>query len=171
MEGLTRSEMGLINFMKFIHFDYNMMFCIFIMHECSVMSSGEDDAVARAAVAKGLCYFLEEPIKPDDLICVMQQVYGPQKKPANMYPNECFTKELQELEEKEKEKQNSTQHRREVRSKKRKKRQRVRSKVAEHNNGESSNKKPRFVWTPDLHHKFVQAVLVLGDQSSTVFFL
>ncbi|RDY10567.1 hypothetical protein CR513_04896, partial [Mucuna pruriens] len=71
---------------------------------CAVIYSGGFDDVTRKALASGLCYFLEEPIRSNDLKYVWQHVYHSKASSARGTQNKdlqdmmCHAKGLQSSE-------------------------------------------------------------------------
>ncbi|KAK7308755.1 hypothetical protein VNO77_42384 [Canavalia gladiata] len=127
-----------------------------LLHEKEIpvifISSGGFDDVIWEALAKGSCYFLEEPILLKDLKYLWQHVYYSKQaqnaikrnhddngsmqreKKAELWPNyKCAAMEIEER--------------------------------REHKVGYADQKK-RVVWTPELHLKFTEAVALLGDKNA-----
>ncbi|XP_028794485.1 two-component response regulator ORR26-like [Neltuma alba] len=140
------------------------------------ISSGQDDGGAKAAFDKGSCYLLQEPIQSVDLISLWQQVYNSNNR-NSAQENHAAKSKQKVLESSEN--QDKTRH--DVRVKKKGKRgfnsnqvkldnnnhaaEKEGEETSEHNNNRFPWKKPRISWTSDLHHKFVQAISVLGENN------
>ncbi|XP_054810052.1 two-component response regulator ORR26 isoform X3 [Prosopis cineraria] len=133
------------------------------------ISSGEyKDDVTWKALANGSCYFLEEPVLLQDLKYVWQHVYHTQVNLANRTQEENCANEV-----------HGTLDDRKCMEKEKRKRfhmnfdsnhltafmeeEEEEDTEREQNYDEHPEKRPRIVWTPELHQKFLDAINVLSD--------
>ncbi|KAL1353299.1 hypothetical protein AAHE18_06G228600 [Arachis hypogaea] len=121
-----------------------------------MLSVDDDPRVMMKGIMHGACFYLVKPVRIEELKNIWQHVIRRNKndsqepeKPSNNHENPDSDqsskankkrKEQEEEEEEEEEDEN------------------------DHDNGDdpSAQKKPRVVWSVDLHHKFVTAVEQLG---------
>ncbi|XP_028786481.1 two-component response regulator ORR26-like [Neltuma alba] len=133
--------------------------------------SGEYDDVTWKALAEGSCFFLEEPILFQDLKYVWQHVYHTRVNLAKKTDKEnCVNKVHGTLDDRkclgqEKRKRlemnfdsnhlTAFMEQDEIEDTERKE-----------NYDEHAEKRPRIVWTPELHQKFLDAINVLSDRNN-----
>ncbi|KAF7808834.1 two-component response regulator ORR26-like [Senna tora] len=152
-------DMDTLSFLQFLHRkDIPVIF----------ISSGEYNEVTWKALAKGSCYFLEEPILFQDLKYVWQHVYHRKLYSAKRTQKaKCLDKvhgihDQRRCMQKDKRKKYQmnfdSNHLTAAMEEEEERRERSYYGYAE--------KKSRIVWTPELHQKFLDAIDALGNQNN-----
>lgn len=137
------------------------------------MSSERSVSAAIKAIVEGASFFFNKPISLDDLKYLWQHVY--RKKRSCSFISTRKNAPADDTKTKDKQIELVMKWPNENK-KSRKKGKRLETMEEEEENKQISlKKKPRILWTPELHLKFTAAISILGDESNTfhlkVYFL
>lgn len=132
------------------------------------MSADNEDGVILKGLWGGAAFFIRKPISVDDVKDLWQYAISLRQKPAGNKPTpvkeiggsaDNLTSDSIEGVEIE------SSANRESQDSKRKPYDDHRA-----NSSASTEKKKKIVWTNDLHHRFLEAIRILGSESKTSFF-